>query len=71
MASTKDGMPHIGKVPQRENQWVIAAFNGAGMTQILLLGKAIADMVENDRPFQEIDGIVPRLFQTTMERMET
>ncbi|KAK7923501.1 FAD dependent oxidoreductase [Apiospora marii] len=71
MASTKDGMPHVGKVPQRENQWVIAAFNGAGMTQILLLGKAVADMVKDDKPFREIDAIVPRLFQTTLERMET
>ena len=64
-------MPHIGKVPQRENQWVMAAFNGGGMTLILLLGKAIANMVKNDTPFQEIDAIVPRLFQTTLERMET
>ncbi|KAK7968914.1 hypothetical protein PG988_007987 [Apiospora saccharicola] len=71
MASTKDGMPHIGKVPQRENQWVMAAFNGGGMTLVLLLGKAIADMVKDDTPFQEIDAIVPRLFQTTLERMET
>ncbi|KAK8050786.1 hypothetical protein PG994_012516 [Apiospora phragmitis] len=52
MAATNDGMPHIGKVPQRENQWVIAAFNGGGMTQILLLGKAIADMVKNDKPIR-------------------
>ncbi|KAK8021646.1 FAD dependent oxidoreductase [Apiospora arundinis] len=71
MASTKDGMPHVGKVPRRENQWVIAAFNGGGMTQILLLGKAIADMVKNDKPFEELDAIVPRLFQSTLERMET
>ncbi|KAK8095959.1 FAD dependent oxidoreductase [Apiospora kogelbergensis] len=71
MASTKDGMPHIGKVPQRENQWVIAAFNGAGMTQILLLGKAIADMVKDDKPFEATDTIVPRRFQTTLKRMET
>ncbi|KAK8087830.1 hypothetical protein PG997_002791 [Apiospora hydei] len=71
MAATKDGMPHVGKVPQRENQWVIAAFNGGGMTQILILGKAIADMVKNGKPFEEIDAIVPRLFQTTLKRMET
>ncbi|KAK8055048.1 FAD dependent oxidoreductase [Apiospora rasikravindrae] len=69
--TTKDGMPHVGKVPQRENQWVIAAFNGAGMTQILILGKAIADMVKKDKSFEDVDAVVPRLFQTTLKRMKT
>ncbi|KAK7941370.1 FAD dependent oxidoreductase [Apiospora aurea] len=71
MAATKDGMPHVGKVPQRENQWVIAAFNGGGMAQILILGKAIADMVKNGKPLEEMDAVVPRLFQTTLKRMQT
>ncbi|KAI0454914.1 FAD dependent oxidoreductase [Xylaria acuta] len=69
MASTPDQFPHGGEVPGRKNQWIIAGFNGAGMTMSFLLGKGIAQMVRRDLPFEEIDHIIPRFFKTTEERI--
>ncbi|KAI0436993.1 FAD dependent oxidoreductase superfamily protein [Xylaria telfairii] len=69
MASTPDQFPHGGEVPGRKNQWIIAGFNGAGMTMSFLLGKGVAQMVRHNLPFEEIDDIIPRFFKTTEERL--
>ncbi|KAI1424965.1 FAD dependent oxidoreductase [Xylaria sp. FL1777] len=69
MASTPDTLPHGGEVPGRRNQWVIAGFNGAGMTMSFLLGKGVAQMVRYNLTFEEIDHIIPRYFKTTEARL--
>ena len=67
MATTADNFAHCGKVPGKENQFVIAGFNGAGMPHIFLSAKGIAKMVKTGIPFEE-SGI-PRIFKSTKERL--
>ncbi|KAI0201153.1 FAD dependent oxidoreductase [Astrocystis sublimbata] len=69
MGTTPDEFPHGGEVPGRKNQWVIAGFNGGGMTMSFLLGKGISQMVRHNLPFEEIDHVVPRFFKTTQARL--
>lgn len=65
--TTADELPHCGKVPGKENHYILAGFNGAGMPHIYLTAKGIAKMIREDVPFEE-SGI-PRIFKTTEERM--
>lgn len=60
-------MPHCGKVPGKENQFILAGFNGAGMPHIFLSAKGISKMVRGGVPFEE-SGI-PRIFKSTEERL--
>ncbi|RWA14901.1 hypothetical protein EKO27_g143 [Xylaria grammica] len=69
MSSTPDQLPHAGEVPRRKNQWVLAGFNGGGMTLCFLLGKGIAQMVRDNLPFEEIDHRIPRFLKTTEARI--
>ncbi|KAH9904047.1 FAD dependent oxidoreductase superfamily protein [Xylariomycetidae sp. FL2044] len=69
MGRTPDGMPHVGRVPGRENQWVISGFNGGGMPLIYLLGRAVAQMVRDGVAFEDTDAVIPRSFETTLERL--
>ncbi|KAF7930490.1 uncharacterized protein EAE98_004890 [Botrytis deweyae] len=68
MGYSYDSNPHVGEVPGKPNQFVIAGFNGHGMPVIWLSGKAIAKMVSEDVPFEKTG--VPRLFKTTQERID-
>ncbi|KAE8147458.1 FAD dependent oxidoreductase [Aspergillus avenaceus] len=68
MAYTTDYLPHIGEIPGKPGQMVIAGFNGHGMPQIFLSAKAIAQMIVNGAEY-EATGL-PRLFKTTTERLE-
>ncbi|KAH7068356.1 FAD dependent oxidoreductase [Paraphoma chrysanthemicola] len=68
MGYSADFMPHIGHVPSKPGQFVIAGFNGHGMPQILLSSKGLAAMVRDDVPFEETG--IPRLFKTTKDRIE-
>ncbi|KAF1968522.1 DAO-domain-containing protein [Bimuria novae-zelandiae CBS 107.79] len=63
-----DYMPHVGCVPGKPGQFVIAAFNGHGMPQILLSTKGLAKMVGKGVPFEETG--MPRIFKTTKERID-
>ncbi|CAJ2512824.1 Uu.00g009430.m01.CDS01 [Anthostomella pinea] len=67
---TGDGFPHIGQVPGQKNQWVLAGYNGGGMSLIFLAATELAKMVKDDLPFEEIDPIVPKFFKTTEERLK-
>jgi glycine/D-amino acid oxidase-like deaminating enzyme len=69
MSSTPDQWPHAGEIPRRNNQWIIAGFNGGGMALSFLLGKGVAHMVRHGVPFEEIDHIIPRFFKTTEARL--
>ncbi|KFY51597.1 hypothetical protein V497_09001 [Pseudogymnoascus sp. VKM F-4516 (FW-969)] len=68
MGYSADSLPHIGQVPGRPGQFIIAGFTGHGMPQAYLSGKGVAAMVSEGIPFAE-SGI-PRLFETTLARVE-
>jgi glycine/D-amino acid oxidase-like deaminating enzyme len=68
MGYTADFMPHVGQIPNKPGQFIIAGFNGHGMPQILLSSKALAAMVQNDATFEQTE--LPRLFKTSRERIE-
>lgn len=69
MGYSTDNMPHIGPIPGRQNQFIIAGFTGHGMPQVFLSAKAVAAMVLDDVPF-EATG-VPRLYKASQERLDS
>ncbi|KAJ5369518.1 hypothetical protein N7509_014130 [Penicillium cosmopolitanum] len=68
MGYSADSLPHIGQVPGKQGQFIIAGFTGHGMPQAWLSGKGIAAMVSEGIPFAE-SGI-PRIFETTQGRLQ-
>lgn len=68
MGYSYDSNPHVGPVPGRPDQFILAGFNGHGMPVIWLSGKGTAEMVLGDGKF-EGKGM-PRLFKTTEGRIE-
>ena len=69
MGYTADSLPHVGQIPNKPGQLIIAGFNGHGMPQIFLSAKAIADMIVRRSEFE--DTGLPRLFKTTQERLDS
>lgn len=69
MGYTTDFLPHVGQIPQKPGQLVIAGFNGHGMPQIFLSAKGIAEMIVRGAEFE--DTGLPRLFKTTQERLDS
>ncbi|KAJ5716661.1 hypothetical protein N7493_008572, partial [Penicillium malachiteum] len=67
MGETPDALPHIGKVPGSSNQWLLAGFNGSGMSLILTASQGIARMTVKDVDYEETG--LPRLFKSTPERL--
>ena len=67
MGYSADFMPHIGEVPDKPGQYIIAGFNGHGMPQILLSSKGLALMVQDGISFEKTG--IPRLFKTSKERI--
>jgi glycine/D-amino acid oxidase-like deaminating enzyme len=69
MGYSSDFVPHLGQVPDKQDQFVIAGFSGHGMPQILLAAKGIAKMVTENISY-EATGL-PRVFKTTSERLDS
>ncbi|KAL4861453.1 FAD dependent oxidoreductase-domain-containing protein [Aspergillus spectabilis] len=69
MGYTTDSLPHVGQVPGKQGQFVVAGFNGHGMPQIFLSAKGVAEMVLKGVAFEETG--VPRLFKTTQDRLDS
>ncbi|KAB2575396.1 hypothetical protein DBV05_g5949 [Lasiodiplodia theobromae] len=69
MGVTPDGFPHVGKVPGKQNQWILAGFNGGGNALVYLCAKGVAKMVLEDVPFEEAGAGIPEIFKTTEERL--
>jgi len=65
---TADGLPHCGKVPGRDNHYILAGYNGGGMPHIFLTAKGIAKMIREDVPFESTG--IPRIFKITAERLK-
>lgn len=68
MGQTADQLPHVGQVPGQKNHFILAGFNGSGMSMIFLTAKGIAQMIREGVPFKE-SGI-PRLFETGARRLQ-
>ena len=69
MGYTLDKMPHVGNVPGRQNEWMLAGFNGGGMTMIFTTTEAVARMVVEGCSFEETG--LPSIFKTSSERAES
>ncbi|KAF2109400.1 FAD dependent oxidoreductase [Lophiotrema nucula] len=71
-AVTPDGFPHIGRVPGTKNQYVLAGYNGGGMSLVLTAAKTVATMIREEREFKDVAEQlgVPRFFGTSQERIE-
>jgi hypothetical protein len=69
MGRTVDGVPHVGTVPGKQNQFIIEGFNGGGMTWIFLTRRAIAGIIQDGVPFEETG--LPSVFKTTKERLKS
>lgn len=67
MGYSSDFLPHLGEVPDKPGQYIIAGFSGHGMPEILLSGKGVAAMVRNGISFEE-SGL-PQIFKTSTERI--
>lgn len=68
MAYTADELPLVGELPGSEGQYVVAGFNGGGMSFIFLCARGIAEMVVNGKSFR--GSGVPKRFKATPERLE-
>ena len=68
MGYSYDSNPHIGEVPGKPGQSILAGFNGHGMPVIWLAAKELAKMVAEDVPFEQTG--LPRLFKTTQDRID-
>lgn len=62
-------MPHVGNVPGKIDQWILAGFNGGGNALTFLSAKAVARMVTEDIPLSATGVGIPRIFETTKERL--
>ncbi|KAM3077253.1 hypothetical protein ACMFMG_003283 [Clarireedia jacksonii] len=69
MGYSSDSNPHVGSIPNRNDQFVIAGFNGHGMPVIWLVAKGLAEMVRDGKKFEEVEVKMPRLLKTTEERL--
>lgn len=68
MATTADGMPHIGMIPDTNGrQYILAGYNGGGMPLILLCARSLASMVRDGTDFESTS--LPAIFKTTKERL--
>lgn len=67
MGVTPDMLPHVGRVPGSQNQWILAGFNGAGMLLIFTMTQAISNMVTKGAEYE--DTGLSSLFQSTFERL--
>lgn len=68
MGYSYDSNPHIGTVPNKDGQFILAGFNGHGMPVIWLSAKEVAKMIIQGAPFAETS--LPQLFQTTQLRID-
>ena len=68
MGLTPDGLPHIGRVPGSKNRYIMAGFNGGGMSLIFLSAKGLATMIREDESYEQ-SGL-PKLFESTKARLE-
>ncbi|KAH7309817.1 FAD dependent oxidoreductase [Stachybotrys elegans] len=69
MGYSADRLPRIGKIPGRQNMFIMGGFTGHGMPQIFLAAKGLSRMVSDDTPFSNTG--IPRLFEETEARLQS
>lgn len=69
MGYTTDSLPHVGQVPAKPGQFIVARFNGHGMPQVFLSAKGVAQIIMTRVEFEQTG--VPRIFKTTQERLDS
>ena len=69
MGTTADGLPHCGRVSWTQDHFMLAEFNGGGMSLLFLIGKGIAKMIREGVEFED-SGIQRRIFKPTKERLQ-
>ncbi|KXH26197.1 FAD dependent oxidoreductase [Colletotrichum nymphaeae SA-01] len=68
MGYSSDFMPHLGGVPGKPGQFIIAGFSGHGMPEILLSSKGVAAMIRDGASFESTG--LPRIMETSRARIE-
>jgi hypothetical protein len=68
MGYSTDSMPHVGQVPGRSNQFLVAGFTGHGMPQVFLSSKAVVDMMMDQVEFK--GTAVPLIYETSQKRLD-
>lgn len=68
MGITEDSFPHVGLVPGQEDHFILAGFNGSGMSYIFLVAKAIARMAHEGISYEETG--LPAVFKTVPGRIK-
>lgn len=69
MGYSSDWMPHVGDVPGKPGQMIMAGFSGFGMPLILLTAKGMVQMLREGKKFE--DTGVPTLFKATQQRLDS
>lgn len=69
MGYSADSLPHIGQVPSKPGQMILAGFTGHGMPEVFLSAKGIAMMIVSGAPFAESG--VPRIYETSQARLDS
>lgn len=68
MGYSTDHLPHVGEIPGKPGQIILAGFTGHGMPVVFLTAKGVAKMIVNGSSFE--DTGVPRLYQTSQTRLD-
>ncbi|KAK5123929.1 hypothetical protein LTR85_002126 [Meristemomyces frigidus] len=68
MGYSWDSLPHLGEVPGKPGQYILAGFNGHGMPVVWLAAKGIAEMVATGKAYEEVG--LPWIAKTTVERLQ-
>lgn len=68
MGYSSDSNPHIGHIPGKPDQMIIAGFNGHGMPMIWLGAKGLARMIRTGESYEEVG--LPTLLKTSVTRIE-
>lgn len=63
-----DGVPFVGEVPGKKNEYILAGFHGHGMPRVFLSAKAIAQMVLKGVDVSETG--IPKPFWLTKKRLD-
>ncbi|OOF99653.1 hypothetical protein ASPCADRAFT_203418 [Aspergillus carbonarius ITEM 5010] len=69
MGYSTDSLPHVGHVPNKPGQVIVAGFTGHGMPQVFLSTRGIAQLIVDGISYEETG--LPRLFKTTTERLQS
>ncbi|KIW39160.1 uncharacterized protein PV06_08961 [Exophiala oligosperma] len=69
MGYTSDFMPHVGEVPTKPGQYIIAGFSGRGMPYIFLASEGLARMVRHETRYEETK--LPSVLKSTRERLSS